>query len=149
MTESFPILIAEDDSDDAALLQRALSQSGLRGPFHFVPDGLEAIAYLEGQGDYADRNKFPFPNVIITDLKMPRLDGLALLQWLSDHPYCHVLPAILLSSSDLREDIASAYKLGANTYFTKPTRFQALLDLVRSLKEYWCRSELPPIPANF
>lgn len=147
MTPGFPILIAEDSSIDADLLEIALRRAGLSGPVRFVGDGQEAVDYLEGRGHYADRKQFPFPRVIITDLKMPRFDGLQLLQWLADHPDCCVIPTILLSGSALSHDIQSAYKLGANTYFEKPTQFAALVDLVRSLKEYWSRSHLPSVAA--
>jgi CheY-like chemotaxis protein len=147
MTASFPILIAEDSGIDADLLEMALRKSGLTGPMRFVQDGQEAIDYLEGRGEYADRKQFPFPHVIITDLKMPRVDGLQLLQWLADHPDCCVIPTILLSGSALSREITSAYKLGANTYFQKPTEFAALLDLVRSLKDYWSRSRFPSVAA--
>ena len=145
VTQMFAILIAEDSPQDAELLQLALKRAGLGGPLRFVSDGVEAIAYLEGRGEYADRETFPFPRVIITDLKMPRLNGLELLNWLSDHPECHVIPTILLSGSELSQDITAAYKFGANTYFTKPTDFETLLQMVRSWKEYWSRSELPLI----
>src|SRR5262245_6272471 len=144
MTEPLPILIAEDNPVDAELLDRALTHAGLPGPVRFVEDGHEAIEYLEGRGGYANRKEFPFPKVIISDLKMPRVNGLELLQWLADHPQCCIIPTILLSSSAVSEDIKAAYKLGANTYFEKPVSFDALQELVRSLKDYWMRRKLPP-----
>ena len=145
MTDSFPILVAEDDPNDVALLRRALAKTGLTGAVRFVSDGREAIEYLEGHGRYADRGEFPFPHVIITDLKMPRLNGLELLEWLSSHPECHIIPTILLSGSALDEDIVTAYKLGANTYFAKPTNAHDLIALVQSLKDYWSRSQVPVV----
>lgn len=142
------MLVAEDNPRDADLLGRALRQAGLPGPVRFVEDGHEAIEYLEGQGRYADRKTFPFPKVIISDLKMPRVNGLELLQWLSDHPQCCIVPTILLSSSTISADIKAAYTLGANTYFEKPISFDALLELIRSLKDYWLRSKLPPVDGD-
>jgi CheY-like chemotaxis protein len=144
---NFPILVAEDDALDADLLERALRRAGITGFLHFVPDGAQAIEYLEGRGPYAERSQFPFPKVIITDLKMPRVTGLELLQWLSSHRHCHVIPTILLSSSAMSQDIASAYKLGASTYFQKPTTFEGLVKLMTHLKHYWCESELPVVDA--
>jgi len=141
--DGFPILIAEDNADDVELMKQALPRAGLTGPVRFVADGHDAVAYLEGKGPYSDRGQFPFPRVIISDLKMPRIDGLELLQWLRSHPQCCIVPAILMSASSLQEDIINAYKLGANTYFKKPTSFQDLVNLLRELKDYWNRSELP------
>ena len=145
MREQCPILVAEDNEQDAELIKLALRRAGLRGPVCFVPDGHEAVEYLEGRDPYSDRAQFPFPQVIISDLKMPRVNGFELLQWLRSHQQCSVVPAILMSTSGLAEDVAHAYKLGANTFFQKPSSFQQLIDLFASLKEYWIRSELPAV----
>ena len=148
MAASFPILVAEDSPEDAELLELGLRRAGLTGPVRIVPDGHEAVEYLEGRGKYAARDQYPFPKVIITDLKMPRINGLELLQWLRSHRDCAVIPAILMSSSGLQLDVVKAYQLGANTYFRKPTGFPALVDLLRKLAEYWTNSELPVVPAG-
>jgi CheY-like chemotaxis protein len=110
-----------------------------------VADGHEAVEYLQGEGKYGKRDEFPFPKVIISDLKMPRLSGLELLEWLRNHPHCAVIPAILLSGSTLEEDIMKAYELGANTYFRKPASFGELVELLRRLRDYWEQSELPKV----
>ena len=141
--KAFPILIAEDNSADAELMEMALDKAGFKGTVRFVGDGHEAVEYLKGEGQYEDRSKFPFPRVIISDLKMPRVSGLELLQWLRSHPRCHIVPLILLSGSGLTEDVAAAYKLGANTYFQKPAQFQELVTLLKNLGEYWAEGEVP------
>ena len=143
--EAFPILIAEDNSADAELMELALKKAGFKGTVRFVGDGHEAVEYLKGEGPYEDRSEFPFPRVIISDLKMPRVSGLELLQWLRRHPQCHIVPLILLSGSGLEADVAAAYKLGANTYFQKPTQFQELVALLKNLGAYWAKSELPEV----
>lgn len=138
------ILVAEDSKEDAQLIETALRRAGFSACVNFVPDGYEAVGYLEGCGPYADRSRFPFPSILISDLKMPRMNGLELVKWLRKHPRCHVLPVILLSGSGLSVDVDNAYKLGANTYFQKPPTFTELTDLMRKLRDYWMHSELPP-----
>src|SRR4051812_4172662 len=101
MHDDFPILIAEDSPDDATLLEKAIRKAGLKNPIRFVSDGHEAIEYLQGKGKYGNRAEFPFPRVIISDIKMPRLNGLELLDWLQRHPECSVIPTVLLSGSGL------------------------------------------------
>jgi CheY-like chemotaxis protein len=148
MVTEFPILVAEDNEDEIALLKLAFKKAEFNGPIHFVRDGHAAVDYLEGRNGYADRQQFPFPKVIVSDLKMPRVSGLELLQWLRNHPKCHIIPAILLSGSGLESDIEKAYKLGANTYFQKPGGFQAMVELLAKLKSYWAQGELPTVEGD-
>ena len=148
MHTNFPILVAEDNEDEIALMEMAFKKAEFRGPIRFVRDGHAAVDYLEGRHGYGDREQFPFPKIIVSDLKMPRVSGLELLQWLRSHPKCKVIPAILLSGSGLESDIKGAYKLGANTYFQKPGSFEDLVQLLRNLKEYWTDGELPMIEGD-
>src|SRR5687767_6038200 len=99
------LLVAEDDRDDAFILQRAFQQNGLLRPAHIVDDGGEAIAYLHGDGVYADRIAHPFPDVLILDLKMPGISGFEVLEWLNEHPDYRVIPSIVWSSSADRRDV--------------------------------------------
>lgn len=86
MDEQFPILIAEDDENDAIILERALRKVGFMNPVRFCRDGTEVISYLRGDEPYQDRSIFPFPLIVITDLKMPKMGGIEVLKWLHDHP---------------------------------------------------------------
>src|SRR4051812_24918994 len=120
MDADIVILVAEDDPNDVTLLELAIRKNGITAPVNVVRDGEEAVEYLEGKGRYADRQKYPFPSVIITDVKMPRRDGLEVVQWVRQHPKCSVMPIVMLSGSRIEQDVLKAYKLGANSYFTKP-----------------------------
>ena len=140
------ILIAEDDENDSFLLQRAFKKVGLTMPSHICRDGAEAISYLRGEGAFADRAKYPFPRVLITDLKMPKSSGFDLLRWLHDHPECNLIPKIVLSASAEAKDVTLAYQLGANSYFKKPATFDRLVECVRLWQTFWERAELPEMP---
>ena len=148
MGNEFTILIAEDDPNDVILLELAIRKNGITNPVHVVRDGEEAVEYLEGRGRYSDRAKYPFPGVIISDVKMPRRDGLEVIEWVRSHPCCSVIPIVMLSGSRIEHDVVSAYKLGANSYFTKPTTLDELAELIRLAFDYWSRCERPPQPKN-
>src|SRR5436190_8259903 len=121
MDSEITILIAEDDSNDVMLIELAIRKNGITSPVRVVRDGEEAIEYLEGKGAYADRQKFPLPTVIITDVKMPRRSGLEVVEWVRQHPQYGIIPVLMLSGSRIEHDVVTAYRLGANTYFTKPS----------------------------
>jgi DNA-binding response OmpR family regulator len=125
------------------LLKMAFKRNNIINPLHWVKDGLEAIAYLNGEGAYANHDLYPFPEVLFVDLKMPRLSGLELLQWIRDHPNHKVIPTIIMSSSGQDSDIVKAYELGANTYMIKPTSFDELVRMVKLAHEYWAASVKP------
>jgi CheY-like chemotaxis protein len=141
--DNFTILIAEDEPNDVMLLELAIRKNGIRNPVKVVRDGEEAIEYLEGKGQYKDRERFPFPSVIISDVKMPRRNGLEVIEWVRRHPRCSIIPIVMLSGSRIQNDVLSAYKLGANSYFTKPSTLDELSDLLKLAFEYWTRSERP------
>ena len=133
----FVILLAEDDQDHLVLIQRAFQKANLVNPLIAVRDGEEAIRYLEGRGDFADRRRFPLPSLALLDLKMPRKSGLEVLDWLRGNPRFRRLPVIILTSSTETEDIQKAYALGVNSYLVKPVGFPDLLELVKSIGMYW------------
>jgi CheY-like chemotaxis protein len=140
------ILVAEDNADDAMLLEHAFRKNGIDLPVHVCTDGEDTLRYLKGEGRYANRAQFPFPRVIITDLKMPRCDGFQVLQWLQDHPECNLIPKFVFSASAQEEDVVRAYQLGANSYFRKPSTLGELVDLVRITNAFWTAATLPPLP---
>ena len=145
MTEQ-PLLIVEDNSDDRILLQRAFRRARLANPVHMVTDGEEAVAYLLGEGRFADREANPFPVLVLLDLKLPRRSGLEVLKWMREHPTLRRLPVVVLTSSKEQSDINVAYDLGANSYLTKPVEFGALIELVSTLNLFWLLlSERPQV----
>src|SRR5512140_3272722 len=120
------ILVVEDEPNDQALIELAFRDIGVTGPIHLLSNGKAAIAYLMGEGQYADRHKYAYPSFIITDLKMPGADGFAVLEHLKANPEWAVIPTVVLSASADLDDIRTAYLLGASTYHLKPTKFGEL-----------------------
>lgn len=107
MKSKLIILIADDDENDRTLLQHAIKRSRVPADTREVHDGQEVIHYLQGEGQYSDRLHYPFPHLLIVDLKMPRMNGLEVLDWMRTHPECQFLPAIMLSGSELAEDVTN------------------------------------------
>lgn len=140
------ILVAEDDPDDVLLLEQAFQKAGLEKPAHICADGAEAIAYLNGEGIYADRQKYPLPHLLITDLKMPRRSGFDLLEWLKNAPPERSLVAkMVLSTSAAQTDVKRAYELGANCFFQKPNTFEELASIIELANRFWRRTTLPAL----
>jgi len=146
MDRNLTILIAEDSDDYALLLERTFRDIGLTNPVRILADGAEVLAYLKGEGKYADRVEFPFPSVLFTDLKMPRSSGFDILEWMQKHPECGVIPRIVLSSSDSQQDVARAYELGAHAYFMKPGLLVELQAILRLTRAFWASCLKPPTP---
>jgi CheY-like chemotaxis protein len=137
MTQNELVLIAEDNPDDALLLRRAIEKAGIGARVKIVADGEEMLLYLQGRGAYSSRSANPLPSLMILDLKMPRKNGLEVLEWINQNPEVAVVPTIVLSASNLEKDVRAAYNLGANTYFVKPTTFEELVETMRTLEKYW------------
>ena len=133
----YTVLLAEDNSTDALMVQRAFKKANLLNPVQVVDDGDKAVAYLAGDGPYADREKYPLPVLLLLDLKLPRRSGLEVLEWLKQQPAIKRLPVVVLTSSKENADINRAYDLGANSYLVKPVDFDPLLELVKTLGLYW------------
>jgi CheY-like chemotaxis protein len=138
------VLIAEDDPSDVFLIQRAFTNAHVPATLHVVRDGQEAIDYLEGQASYADRNTYPLPDLLLLDLKMPRLNGFDVLHWLRQKPGLKRLLVTVLTSSDQPKDINRAYDLGANSYLLKPHASTELSELVKRVHSYWLESNQRP-----
>ena len=131
------ILLADDDPNDVLLVQRAFQKLNLANPLQVVRDGEEAVDFLSGHLQYADRERFPLPVLLLLDLKMPRKSGFEVLQWLRQQSRLKRLPVVVLTSSNQHPDINEAFDLGANSYLVKPGGFDTLLELVKSLEMYW------------
>jgi CheY-like chemotaxis protein len=131
------VLVAEDDPADVFLLERAFSRAQVSASLHFVRDGQEAIDYLGGDNRFANRQEFPLPHLMLLDLKMPRLGGFDVLDWLRGQPGLKRLLVTVLTSSSQPEDINRSYDLGANSYLVKPQTPEGLSQLVTRLQQYW------------
>src|SRR3954466_13994957 len=131
------ILVVEDDENDATFIRRAFAQSGIPNPIRWVQNGEEAVAYLKGEGGFADRAENPFPRVVLTDLKMPQMDGLQLLRWLRDNPAYRVVPTIVFTSSTAQSDVNNAFACGAGAYIVKPVELKELENVARIIGDYW------------
>jgi len=133
----FNVLHIDDDPNDTELLRAATRRADAHFDLQNVEDGEQAMAYLNGVAPYADRVRYPLPALILLDLKMPRATGFELLKWIRKHPEIGAVPVVILSGSELHEDIRQAYAFGANSYLIKPLGFEALVDLVRDVKAVW------------
>lgn len=139
------ILIVEDDAADRYLIQNAFEHIGVTDTVHTVADGHEAVDYLSGKGQFADRHKFRFPTLLLLDLKMPGMNGLEFLSYVKHNPSLRVIPTIVFTSSDHREDITNAYQLGANSYIVKGKTFENVCSQLKFIYGYWMRVEVPPV----
>ncbi len=139
------LLVAEDDVNDQLFIQRAWKKISPDAHLQLVENGLEAIAYLDGIGKYSDRQKFEFPTMILTDLKMPFADGFEVIKYLRNNPEWGVIPTIIFSASSDTNDIKTAYRVGANAYLIKPSNPKDLESMLQALHDFWVRVEVPQI----
>jgi two-component system, response regulator len=131
------ILIVEDNPNDAELTLRALRKQNLANNVVHLPDGAEALDFLFAKGAYSDRQINNVPKVILLDLKMPKVDGLELLEKIKSEPITKAIPVVILTSSAEDPDIKRAYELGANSYIVKPVEFNKFSKTVADLGLYW------------
>src|SRR5512135_1663948 len=134
---SITILMADDDQDDCLLVSKAFKASRLCNDLRFVKDGEELMDYLYQRGNYADAALAPRPGLILLDLNMPRKDGREALKEIKSDPDLRAIPIVVLTTSKEEEDVLRSYNLGANSYITKPVTFQGLVDVIKSLGNYW------------
>ncbi|MEG3986985.1 response regulator [Microcoleus sp. S28C3] len=139
------ILLVEDNPVDILLMQRAFRKEIFTNTsLQIVRDGDAAVFYLNGDGEYSDRDRYPLPAVILLDLKLPRRSGHEVLVWLKQQPELKRLPVVMLTSSKETIDVKRAYDLGVNSYLVKPIGFASLLEMMQSFNEYWLNyTELP------
>jgi CheY-like chemotaxis protein len=139
------IMIIDDDENDLFLIERAFRKIGVTDPIQRVKGGREAIAYMMGEGKYADRDQYVYPTFILTDLKMPEVDGFDVLEHLKHNPEWAVIPTVVMTSSRDPDDIKKAYMLGASSYHVKPASPEALRKQLQVLHDYWKSCETPEV----
>jgi two-component system response regulator len=132
-----PILLVEDNLDDEALTLRALKKNNIRNEVVVAHDGVEALEYLFATGTFARRDPADMPQVILLDLKLPKIDGLEVLRRLRANEQTRFLPVVILTSSNEDQDRINSYALGANSYVRKPVDFAQFIEAVRQLGLYW------------
>lgn len=139
------ILLVEDNPDDEALTLRALRKNNIKNEVVVAHDGVEALDYLFGTGTFAGRDTGIVPQLVLLDLKLPKVDGLSVLRQLRTDKRTKLLPVVILTSSNEEQDRINGYDLGANSYVRKPVDFNQFIDAVRQLGLYWLiLNESPP-----
>ncbi len=139
------ILYVEDDQNDLWLLERAFRAEGIKESLHVVRDGVEAIAWLAGDGDYENRGKYPLPDLVLLDIRLQKVDGLAVLRWVRARLDLRTMPIIMFSSSYEAKDVTESYRQGANLFLVKPTAPEELRHIARFLVTWLRHSQPPPV----
>jgi CheY-like chemotaxis protein len=140
------VLLVEDNLDDVELTMRAFRKNNLLNEVVVVNDGAEALDYLFGAGTYAGRDMSLLPQVILLDLKLPKVDGLEVLRRIRADERTKLLPVVILTTSKEEQDLTQSYSLGANSYIRKPIDFDQFIEAVRQLGLYWLvLNEAPPL----
>jgi CheY-like chemotaxis protein len=134
------VLLAEDNADDAIFIKRAIRKAGASVSLQHVENGEEAMSYLLGEGFYCDRERYPFPALIVTNMKMPRMNGLELLTWIKQQPTLKHLPVLVMSSSENPDEMSKVATLGGSSYFVKTSSLDTLKEVVKHMMSF-----LPPL----
>lgn len=138
------ILLVDDREDDIFLIRKAFKEANLDNPVYSVNDGEEAIAYLSGEAPFSNREEYPLPDIMLLDLKMPKVDGFEVLTWIRQQSGIRGLPVVVLTSSEDIRDVNRAYQIGANSFLVKPLDFENSLALIMLIEKYWlCSNKLP------
>jgi two-component system response regulator len=143
------ILLVEDNPDDVELILMAMKECKILNQVNVTRDGVEALEYLFCTGSYAERKPANLPELVLLDLKLPKLGGLEVLEKLRADPRTKLIPVVILTSSSEEEDVLKSYSLGANSYVRKPVEFHQFVEEVRQLGMYWLLvNEAPPLNHN-
>jgi CheY-like chemotaxis protein len=149
MSNDRVILLVEDNAKDEELTLRALKKSSIANPVVVARDGVEALDYLFARGAHANRDQAGMPQVVLLDLKLPKVDGLEVLKALRANEFTKLLPVVVLTSSVEEQDLIRSYSLGANSYVRKPVDFVQFIEAVRQLGLYWLiLNETAPVPGK-
>ena len=141
------ILLVEDNPDDVALALRAFKKNKILNDVTVIGDGQEALDFLLARGAHAGRTSSPLPELVLLDLKLPKVEGLEVLRQIRANPRTRLLPVVILTSSREERDLVAGYSLGANSYIQKPVDFNQFVEAVRQLGLYWLvLNEAPPAP---
>jgi CheY-like chemotaxis protein len=138
------ILLVEDNPDDEVLTLRALKQNNIKNTIIIARDGAEAVDYLFGQGGHAGRDVTVMPELVLLDLKLPKLDGVEVLRRIRADNRTTLIPVVILTSSKEERDLINSYKNGANSYIRKPVDFTQFIESVKQLGLYWLVLNEPP-----
>ena len=139
------ILVVENEKDDILLLKHAMKKAGINNPLHVVESGEEAVAYLNGHGEFKDRSRHPIPAVVLLDLKLRGLDGVDVLRWIRQQSFYPTLPVVILSASILSTDISEAYRSGANSYIVKVADPVQLAETMTDFARWWLQRNMSPV----
>ena len=137
------ILLVEDEANDAFFVKSTFEKVGVATPVMAATHGREAIDYLQGKGEFGNRDKFPLPRLILLDVKLPQVMGLDVLRWIRAAPRVSSTVVLMLTSSDSPADIAAAYETGANAYVVKPTEFDQCVALAEAIRDFWLKANQP------
>jgi two-component system response regulator len=144
MSSNQLILLVEDNPDDVELTMRALTKNRIATEVVVVRHGVEALDFLFASGAYSGRNAEILPDLVLLDLKLPKVDGLEVLRRMRADPRTHLVPVVVLTLSNEEQDIAEAYRLGVNSYVRKPVDFDRFNELLHHLGRYWLEFNEPP-----
>ena len=132
--EPIEILLAEDNPGDVRLTEKALEHGKILNNLYVVNNGIEAMEFLQQEGEYADE---PRPDLVLLDLNMPKMDGRDVLEEMREDPSLRRIPVVVLTSSEAEEDVVRSYELNANAYLTKPVNFDGFVDIVGRIEDFW------------
>jgi CheY-like chemotaxis protein len=138
------ILLVEDEANDVLLIRHAFRKAEVVVTVQIASDGDQAVAYLSGEGEYADRSRYPLPGLVLLDVKLPRRSGHEVLEWIRAQPVLRRIPVVVLTSSDVPDDRNRAYDLGASSYLVKPSGTSDRNEMVRLMGLYWLSLNRPP-----
>lgn len=139
------LLVVEDDENDVFFLRRCFQGAPVTVQLHIVHDGRQALDYLHGRGEFANRSAHPLPALVLLDLKVPYVSGLEVLRQIREHECLRQLVVVMHTSSALDSDVSQAYALGANSFLVKPARLEDLREQVALLMRYWLQNNLAPV----